>query len=100
LNVDALTLAIYALTGTEAVEMPRKSFQVRAEWDAAAGVWWCSNDELPLTTEAPTFDELVSRVMEAAPEIAGLNGLAATGEEIEIHVTADRAQAVPVAAAA
>jgi hypothetical protein len=80
--------------------MSRKVYQVRAEWDADAGVWWCSNDELPLTTEAPTFDELVSRVMAAASEIAGLNGLAANGEEIEIHVTADRAQAVPVAVAA
>src|SRR5215831_17017629 len=29
----------------------RKCFEVRAEWDDEAGVWWCSNDELPLTTE-------------------------------------------------
>ncbi len=78
--------------------MSRK-IEVRAEWDADAGVWWCSNDELPLSTEAPTFDELVSRVMEIAPEMAGLNGLAADGEEIMIHVTADRAQAVLVVGA-
>jgi Domain of unknown function (DUF1902) len=55
----------------------RKSFEIRAEWDGEAGVWWCSNDELPLTTEAPTFEQLVSRVLEIAPEIAAENGLAA-----------------------
>jgi hypothetical protein len=52
-----------------------KSFEIRAEWDGEAGAWWCSNDELPLTTEALTFEELVSRVLEIAPEIAAENGL-------------------------
>jgi len=48
-------------------------FEIRAQWDGEAGVWWCSNDELPLTTEAPTFEQLVSRVLEIAPEIAAEN---------------------------
>ncbi|HEY2539964.1 MAG TPA: DUF1902 domain-containing protein [Stellaceae bacterium] len=78
----------------------RRSFEIRAEWDGEAGVWWCSNDELPLTTEAPTFEQLVSRVLEIAPEIALENGLAAPGDEIELHVVAERVQSVPVVAAA
>ena len=78
----------------------RKSFEIRAEWDGEAGGWWCSNDELPLTTEAPTFEQLVARVLEIAPEIAAENGLAAPGEEIEVHVMAERVQSVPVVAAA
>ena len=78
----------------------QKVIEVRAYWDAEAGVWWCSNDELPLTTEAPTFDELVSRVLEIAPEIAAENGLASPGDEIEVHVVAERVQSVPVVAAA
>ena len=78
----------------------RKVFEIKAEWDGGAGVWWCSNDELPLTTEAPTFDQLVARVLEIAPEIAAENGLAAPGDEIELHVVAERVQAVPVVAAA
>jgi Domain of unknown function (DUF1902) len=53
----------------------RKIFEIRAEWDGDAGVWWCSNDELPLTTEAPTFEQLVSRVLKIAPEIAAENRL-------------------------
>jgi hypothetical protein len=77
-----------------------KIFEVRAEWDAEAAVWWCSNEELPLTTEAPTFEQLISRVLEIAPEIAAENGLATPGEEIEVRVIAERVQSVPVVAAA
>jgi Domain of unknown function (DUF1902) len=77
-----------------------KIFEIRAEWDDEAEVWWCSNDELPLTTEAPTFEQLVSRVLEIAPEIAAENGLAAPGDQIEVHVIAERVQSVPVVAAA
>ena len=79
---------------------PRKTFEIRAEWDGEAGVWWCSNDELPLSTEAPTSEQLVSRVLEIAPEIAAENGLAAPGDEIEVYVIAERVQSVPVVAAA
>jgi hypothetical protein len=78
----------------------QRSFKIRAKWDGEAGVWWCSNDELPLTTEAPTLEQLVSRVLEIAPEIAAENGLAAPGEEIELHVIAERVQSVPVVAVA
>jgi hypothetical protein len=78
----------------------RRAFEIRAQWDGEAGVWWCSNDELPLTTEAPTFEQLVARVLEIAPEIAAENGLAAPGDEIEVHVFAERIQSVPVVAAA
>ena len=78
----------------------RKVFEIHAEWDGEARVWWCSNDELPLTTEAPTFEELVARVLDIAPEIAAENGLAAPGDEIELHVIGERVQSVPVVAAA
>jgi hypothetical protein len=78
----------------------RRAFEITAQWDDEAGVWWCSNDELPLTTEAPTFEQLVARVLEIAPEIAAENGLAAPGDEIELHIVAERVQSVPVVAAA
>jgi len=78
----------------------RRSFKIRAEWDGETGVWWCSNDELPVTTEAPVFDPLVSRFLEIAPEIAAENGLAAPGDEIEVHVIAERVRSVPVVAGA
>jgi hypothetical protein len=62
-------------------------------------VWWCSNDELPLTTEAPTFEQLVSRVLEIAPEMAAENGLATAGDEIEARVIVERVHSAPVVAA-
>jgi hypothetical protein len=68
-----------------------KSFEIRAEWDDEARVWWCSNDELPLTTEAATFEQLVSRVIEIVPEIASENGLSAPGDEIDVHVITEGA---------
>jgi uncharacterized protein DUF1902 len=77
----------------------KKVFQVTAKWDPETAVWWCSNGELPVTTEAPTFDQLVTRVMEIAPEIAELNGIAPRGEEIEIHVIGERVQSIAVSAA-
>ena len=77
----------------------KKVFKISAQWDPVAGVWWCSNGELPVTTEAPTFDQLVERVMEIAPEIAELNGIGPRGEEIEIHVIGERVQSVAVSAA-
>jgi hypothetical protein len=83
----------------QSLEQP-KSYEIRADWDGEAGVWWCSNDELPLTTEAPTFEQLISCVLEIAPQIAAENGLAALGDEIEVHVFAERVQSVPVMAAA
>jgi hypothetical protein len=73
-----------------------KSFEIRVEWDGEAEVWWCSNDELPLTTEAPTFEQLVSRVLETAPDIATENGLAAPGDDIEMHVIAECVRSLPV----
>lgn len=78
----------------------RKAYEIRAQWDDEAGVWWCSNDEQPLTTEAPTIEQLVARVLEIAPEIAAENGLAGPGDEIELHVVAERVQSVAVVAAA
>jgi hypothetical protein len=63
-------------------------------------VVWCTNDELPLTTEAPTFEQPASRVLEIAPQIASENGLAAPADEIEVRFMAERLQSVPVVAAA
>jgi hypothetical protein len=76
----------------------RRTFEIRAEWDGEAGVWWCANDELPLATEAPTLEQLCSRVVEIAPEIAAENGLVAPGDEIELRVIAERVESVAVVA--
>jgi Domain of unknown function (DUF1902) len=67
-----------------------KHFTIHAEFDSEAKVWCGSNSELPLTTEAPTLDQLLARAAEVAPEIAVMNGLAESGEPVTIHLTADQ----------
>ena len=67
-----------------------KQFTIKAEFDPEARVWCGSNDEVPLTTEASTLDELLARATEIGPEIAVMNGLAKSGEEVTFHLTADR----------
>jgi hypothetical protein len=79
--------------------MAKAHLSVIARWDSDASVWWSSCDAAPLTTEAPTFDALVARVLEIAPEVVALNHLARSGEPVEIHVTAERAESVMFTAA-
>jgi hypothetical protein len=67
-----------------------KRFVVIATWDESTGAWCGRNDEIPLTMEAPTFDELVARVMAIAPEIIVMNRLAPPGAAVEIIVSAER----------
>ena len=69
----------------------RKVFEIRAEWDGEARVWWRANAALPPATEAPTFEQLVSRVIAIAPEIAAENRLATPGDEIELAVARGKA---------
>ncbi len=71
-----------------------REFTVHAAYDAEARMWWASNDDLPLTTEAPSFDELMTRVMAIAPEIAELNGHAKRGERVRIRFTTEQDAAV------
>ena len=79
--------------------MRKRVFVVQAEWDEVAGVWWGHNDDIPLATEAKTFDALVKRVMKIAPEIIALNRVGKPGETITIRVTAERGGDVCLSAA-
>ena len=42
-------------------------------WDEEAKVWCAINDEVGIAFESETYDELVKRVVIAAPEMAKLN---------------------------
>ena len=71
-----------------------KRFTIHAEFDPEAKMWCGSNAELPLTTEATTLDALLTRAAAIAPDIAVANGLAKSGEQVTIHLTADRVATV------
>ena len=75
--------------------MAKKVFEIHAYWSAEAGDWCAANDELPVAAEAETLDALLAEVQAQAVEMAELNGLAAAGEEIELHVIETVEVAVP-----
>lgn len=49
-------------------------FDVQLYLDPDGDYWIAESDDLPVATEAPSLDQLISRVWEIAPEIAELNG--------------------------
>lgn len=47
-----------------------KKLLVNAQWDSEAEVWVATSEDIPgLVTEAASLDELLSRVLAAAPEL-------------------------------
>ncbi len=62
-----------------------RSFEVETVWDADALVWCGSAAEIPVSTEADTLEDLVSRMVEVVPEMLELNGLAKHGEVVELR---------------
>ena len=52
-----------------------KPYFVRAEWDADAGVWVASSDDVPgLVTEASTLEALDTKLQSMVPELLEANG--------------------------
>lgn len=55
--------------------MPYPLF-VRAEWDAEAGVWVATSDDVPgLATESETIEALIEKLRVVIPELLSANGL-------------------------
>ena len=51
-------------------------YTVRFLWDAEAGVWVATSDDVPgLVLEDASFDALTARVRDAIPELVELNGM-------------------------
>ena len=56
--------------------MPLKSYTVRAEWDAEAGVWVVITEDVPgLVTEAGTLEWLLEKLRNMVRELLELNGV-------------------------
>lgn len=56
---------------------PARRFVVRAHHDPDTGGWWADSDDIPgLVTEAPSYDELVDRVIAVVPELCAANNFA------------------------
>jgi len=48
-------------------------YTVLLTWDDEAKVWVAENDDIPIALESPSFDTLVERVRQTAPEILAEN---------------------------
>jgi len=60
---------------------------VYADWDAEAGVWVATSQDVPgLITEAPTMEQLTQKLDVMVPELLDANGVHkdATGESFEL----------------
>ena len=50
-------------------------YTIRMTWDEEAQVWIATSEEIPgLVLESGSYDALIERVRQAAPEIIALNG--------------------------
>ena len=48
------------------------------DWDNEASVWTAQCDGLGIALESESYDELIKKVIMAAPEMAALNNVACT----------------------
>lgn len=61
---------------------------VHATYDAEADVWVAESEDVPgLVTEAKTFEGLMARVAEIAPELLALNRPGLGAVALEFHAT-------------
>jgi predicted RNase H-like HicB family nuclease len=61
--------------------MPQQPLLVTAEWDAEAGVWVATSEDVPgLATEAATVDALMEKLKVMIPELLAENGNPAADE--------------------
>ncbi len=68
-----------------------KPYFVRAEWDADAGVWVATSDDVPgLVTEAPTIEALDAKLKTMVPELLEANGCMPVDGAIAVELLARR----------
>ena len=77
-----------------------KPYFVRAEWDADAGVWVATSDDVPgLVTEAETIEALDLKLQSMVPELLEANGCFPSDGQVTVELLARRfTVALPAAA--
>ena len=71
--------------------MVKIMFPIKVFWDEEAGVWVAVGEGIGLVLESESYDILLQRVSEAAPEMAKENGVVCSGFKV---VTQDRQLAI------
>ena len=74
-------------------------YAVRGEWDAEAGVWTATSEDVPgLVAEADTLEKLIEEVKLLAPDLLELNCGVRGPAEVSLVVTSRREEKVHVPA--
>jgi predicted RNase H-like HicB family nuclease len=74
------------------------TYEVRAQWDPDAKVWWAVSEDVPgLASEAPSFEELLNNIRELVPELLALNDAPTATSDLTIKVHAERIEVLRVA---
>lgn len=76
---------VYRIPDPDAPHDRKPAFQVNVFHDIEAGVWLGVSDELPVATEADSFDELLDRVWEIAPIMALENGHRSSADDVRLN---------------
>lgn len=77
--------------------MPRERI-IAADWDAEAGVWVATSEDVPgLVTEAKTFEALLKKLRTMVPELLELNGAMPKSGHVPYRVVAQRHESVHAA---
>jgi len=73
-------------------------FVVKALWDAEAGVWVATSDDVPgLVTESKTFEALLKKLRTLVPELLELNKAMPRSGKAPYRVVAERHENVQAA---
>ncbi len=72
--------------------MPQLSIYIRASWDDEANVWVARTSDVDgLAAEAPTFDELRTKVFAMLDDLLELNGYNGDNTpDIPVHIIAEQ----------
>lgn len=74
----------YRIPDPDAPHDRKPAFQVNVFHDLEAGVWLGVSDELPIATEAASFDALLERVWAIAPMMALENGHRSSADDLRL----------------
>jgi hypothetical protein len=62
------------------------AIQIRAEYDDEAHVWVAQSDEIPLVTEAVTFEILCRKLPSLIQDVLGENGDTRVGKDVPFEL--------------
>jgi len=76
----------------------KRDMVVNAIWDAEAGVWVATSDDVPgLVTESKSFEALLRKLRTLVPELLELNGAMPRSGRAPYRVVAERYEGVQAA---